>query len=200
MPGYGMLLANPMVKQVMDAFDGDLLLLFSGMLPGGSYPVASLLAEVGDPSVVDQLVANLPGMPLVKTGEGAYTVSLGTLSAFFGVKDGVLYFTTDAAVKTALDGTKIDAMAGCDEVFAGQWSSFCFDFKGLNALLGTLTDVRAPQAAVGMTLLGMFDRMEAWGAKDGGKVVVEMADKERNALETICSTADGLIREALPQE
>jgi len=181
MPGYGMLLANPMVKQVMDAFDGDLLLLFSGMLPGGSYPVASLLAEVGDPSVVDQLVANLPGMPLVKTGEGAYTVSLGTLSAFFGVKDGVLYFTTDAAVKTALDGTKIDAMAGCDEVFAGQWSSFCFDFKGLNALLGTLTDVRAPQAAVGMTLLGMFDRMEAWGAKDGGKVVVEMADKERNA-------------------
>lgn len=200
MPGYGMLLANPMVKQVMDAFDGDLLLLFSGMLPGGSYPVASLLAEVGDPSVVDQLVANLPGMPLVKTGEGAYTVSLGTLSAFFGVKDGVLYFTTDAAVKTALDGTKIDAMAGCDEVFAGQWSSFCFDFKGLNALLGTLTDVRAPQAAVGMTLLGMFDRMEAWGAKDGGKVMVEMADKERNALETICSTADGLIREALPQE
>ena len=135
MPGYGMLLANPMVKQVMDAFDGDLL-LFSGMLPGGSYPVASLLAEVGDPSVVDQLVANLPGMPLVKTGEGAYTVSLGTLSAFFGVKDGVLYFTTDAAVKTALDGTKIDAMAGCNEVFAGQWSSFCFDFKGLNALLG----------------------------------------------------------------
>ena len=103
-------------------------------------------------------------------------------------------------MKTALDGTKIDAMAGCDEVFAGQWSSFCFDFKGLNALLGTLTDVRAPQAAVGMTLLGMFDRMEAWGAKDGGKVVVEMADKERNALETICSTADGLIREALPQE
>lgn len=38
MPGYGMLMANPMVKQVMEAFDGDLLLGFSGMLPAGSIP------------------------------------------------------------------------------------------------------------------------------------------------------------------
>ena len=80
MPGYGMLLANPMVKQVMDAFDGDLLLLFSGMLPGGSYPVASLLAE----SVIRRSWTSW--WPTCRNAaredrRRAYTVSLGNLSA-----------------------------------------------------------------------------------------------------------------------
>lgn len=71
MPGYGMLMANPMVKQVMEPFDGDFLLSFSGMGIDGKYPVASMLAQVKDPAVLQTIVTNMAGMPVRQTAGGS---------------------------------------------------------------------------------------------------------------------------------
>lgn len=201
MPGYGMLMANPMVKQVMEAFDGDLLLGFSGMLPGGQYPVASLLAQVKDAGVMQLLVSNFGGMPLVETAKDQYSISMGGVSAFFGVKDNVLYITSDAAVKTALDGSQIESFESHKELFKDQASSFFVDFRGVVALVGQLTaGVGATdEARMALEVLGLFDRMELSGTTEGGRMVVYMTNGERNALETICAETGRLIEANLPE-
>lgn len=199
MPGYGMMLANPMVKQVFDAIEGDMAINFAGMLPGGTYPKATLLCEVNDPAVVDNLVAALPGMPVVKSGEGAYSISMAGVTVFFGVKDKVLYATSDAEVKTALDGVKIDALTGQESLFKGHVAAMYFDFVQLNTLLGNYAAI-SPQMQPLMEVLSLFADMQAWGAEDRGEMVVRMQDRERNALETICSTVSGMMAAALPAE
>lgn len=199
MPGYGMMLANPMVKQVFDAIEGDLAINFAGMLPGGAYPKATLLCEVNDPAVVDNLVAALPGMPVVKSSEGAYSFSMKGITLFFGMKDKVLYATSDAEVKSALDGAKIDALTGQESLFKGHVTAMCFDFVQLNTLLETYANM-SPQLRPLMEVLSLFADMQAWGAEDRGEMVVHMQDKERNALETICTTVSGMVAAALPAE
>lgn len=199
MPGYGMMLANPMVKQVIDAIEGDLAINFAGMLPGGAYPKATLLCEVNDPTVVDNLVAALPGMPVVKSGEGAYSISMAGVTVFFGVKDKVLYATTDAEVKSALDGAKIDALTGQESLFKGHVAAMCFDFAELNTLLEAYAGM-SPQSQSLVEVLSLFADMQAWGSEDRGEMVVHMQDKERNALETICTTVSGMVAAALPAE
>ena len=87
MPGYGMLMANPMVKQVMEPFDGDFLLSFSGMGIDGKYPVASMLAQVKDPAVLQTIVTNLAGMPVQQTAEGEYTLNMGGVTILFDAAD-----------------------------------------------------------------------------------------------------------------
>lgn len=129
MPGYGMLMANPMVKQVMEPFDGDFLLSFSGMGIDGKYPVASMLAQVKDPAVLQTIVTNMAGMPVRQTAEGEYTLNMGGVTILFGVKGDVLYCTTDAVVKMALDGGEIASMESMDKIFKGQSSTFYLDFE-----------------------------------------------------------------------
>ena len=141
MPGYGMLMANPMVKQVMDAFSGDCVISFSGMTADGQYPVASLLAQVKDPAVLQTIVSNLSGMPIQKAGEGEYTISMGGVTVLFGVKGDVFYCTTDAVVKSALDGADIESLASMSKIFKGQSGSFYVDFEGVTALTAQFVGV-----------------------------------------------------------
>ena len=183
MPGYGMLMANPMVKQVMEPFDGDFLLSFSGMSVDGKYPVASMLAQVKDPAVLQTIVTNMAGMPIL-----------------FGVKGDVLYCTTDAVVKMALDGGEIASMESMDKIFKGQSSTFYLDFEGLNAMIAQLLGGNVtPQAEAALSVLGMFDDMEAYGTMKGGTMIVNMVDKEQNSFKTICGKTGELIRQYVPE-
>ena len=200
MPGYGMMLGNPMVKQVLDAFDGDCLISFSGMTQDGRFPVASLLAQVDDPAVMQTIVANLAGMSVRQTAENEYVFTSGEVSVLFGVKNKVLYCTTDAAVKSALDGAKIESLTSLDGIVKGQSCTFWLDFKGLSALVARLAgEAGTPQAEAALAVLGMFDDMEAYSTPEGGKLVVNMADKEQNAFRTICDTTGALIRRYMPE-
>lgn len=200
MPGYGMMLGNPMIKQVLDAFDGDCVISFSGMTPDGRYPVASLLVEVNDPAVLQTIVTNLAGMPIQQTAEGEYMFSMGGISVLFGVKNKVLYCTTDVAVKSALDGTKIESLTSLDRIVKGKSGTFWLDFKGLNALVAQLTGgYGMPQVEIALSVLGMFDDLEAYGTMEGGEFIVNMADKEQNAFKTICDTTGALIRQYMPE-
>lgn len=171
MPGYGMMLGNPMIKQVFDAFDGDCVISFSGMTPDGRYPVASLLVEVNDPAVLQTIVTNLAGMPIQQTAEGEYMFSMGGISVLFGVKNKVLYCTTDVAVKSALDGTKIESLTSLDRIVKGKSGTFWLDFKGLNALVAQLTR-RIRDAAGGNSALGSrYVRRPGGLRHDGGRRV-----------------------------
>ena len=200
MPGYGMMVGNPMVKQVLDAFDGDLLVSFSGMTADGRYPMASLLAQVKDPAVLQTIVANLAGMPVQQTGEGAYSIGMGGVTVSFGVEDKVLYVTTDAIVKSALDGAEIESLASRAQIFKGQSGTFYLDFGGLNTLIARMTagnDTLPTEIAI--SVLGIFDNLEACGTMDGGKAVVNMADKEQNSLKSICDMTRELIGRYAPE-
>ena len=200
MPGYGMMLGNPMVKQVLDAFDGDCMVSFSGMTPDGRFPIVSLLAQVDDPAVLQTVVTNLAGMPIQQTAEGEYVFNSGDVSVLFGVKNEVLYCTTDTAVKSALDGAKIESLTSLDGIVKGQSCTFWVDFKGLSALVSQLAGkAGTPQVEVALAVLGMFDDMEAYSTMEGGKLVVNMADKEQNAFKTICDTTGALIRRYMPE-
>ena len=200
MPGYGMMLGNPMVKQVLDAFDGDCVISFSGMTPDGRFPIALLLAQVNDPAVLQTVVTNLAGMPVQQTAEGEYVFNSGDVSVLFGVKNKVLYCTTDTAVKSALDGAKIESLMSLDGIVKGQSCTFWVDFKGLSALVSQLAgEAGTPQTEAALAVLGMFDDMEAYSTMEGGKLVVNMADKEQNAFKTICDTTGALIRQYMPE-
>ena len=200
MPGYGMLMANPMVKQVMEPFDGDFLLSFSGMGIDGKYPVASMLAQVKDPAVLQTIVTNMAGMPVRQTAEGEYTLNMGGVTILFGVKGDVLYCTTDAVVKMALDGGEIASMESMDKIFKGQSSTFYLDFEGLNAMIAQLLGGNVtPQAEAALSVLGMFDDMEAYGTMKGGTMIVNMVDKEQNSFKTICGKTGELIRQYVPE-
>lgn len=200
MPGYGMLMANPMVKQVMEPFDGDFLLSFSGMGIDGKYPVASMLAQVKDPAVLQTIVTNLAGMPVQQTAEGEYTLNMGGVTILFGVKGDVLYCTTDAVVKMALDGGEIASMESMDKIFKGQSSTFYLDFEGLNAMIAQLLGGNVtPQAEAALSVLGMFDDMEAYGTMKGGTMIVNMVGKEQNSFKTICGKTGELIRQYVPE-
>ena len=118
----------------------------------------------------------------------------------FGVKNKVLYCTTDTAVKSALDGAKIESLMSLDGIVKGQSCTFWVDFKGLSALVSQLAgEAGTPQAEAALAVLGMFDDMEAYSTMEGGKLVVNMADKEQNAFKTICDTIGALIRRYMPE-
>ena len=51
-----------------------------------------------------------------QTAEGEYVFNSGDVSVLFGVKNKVLYCTTDTAVKSALDGAKIESLMSLDGI------------------------------------------------------------------------------------
>lgn len=200
MPGYGMLMANPMVKQVMDAFDGDCVISFSGMTADGRYPVASLLAQVKDPAVLQTIVSNMPGMPVQQTADGGYSMEMGGVTVLFGVKGDVLYCTTDAVVKSALDGAQIESLASMEKIFKGQSGTFYIDFEGVSALTAQLIGGNVnPQTEAVLSVLAMFQDLEACGTMKGGTAVFNMTDKEQNSFKTICDKIGELIRQYMPE-
>lgn len=200
MPGYGMLMANPIVKQVMEPFDGDFLLSFSGMGIDGKSPVASMLAQVKDPAVLQTIVTNMAGMPVQQTAEGEYTMNVGGVTIQFGVKGDVLYCTTDAVVKMALDGGEIASMESMAKIFKGQSSTFFLDFEGLNAMIAQMVGGNVnPQVEAALSVLGIFDDMEAYGTMKSGTMIVNMVDKEQNSFKIICDKIGELIRQYVPE-
>lgn len=199
-PGYGILMNNPLVKQVMDAFDGDFAISFSGMTEDGRYPVASVLAEVNDPTVLQTIVANLAGMPVQQTGDGEYTLNLGGVQILFGTKGNVLYFTSDAVVKSALDGAGIESLESLKEIVKDQSGTFFLDFESMEAMIVRMTGCYVtPEVEAALSVLGMFDTLEASGTMEGGTMVIKMVNKDQNAFQTICEKTGELIRQYAPE-
>lgn len=199
MPGGAMLTSSPQVAQVMKAFAGDLLVEFQGITPDGRYPIATLLAQVNDPSALDVIVANLAGMPVQASGEGAYTLSLGDVTVWFGVKDNVLYVTNSTASKGAVDGSPLELNKTVAELFDGQTAGFYLRFGAVNDLMLRFGG-SDPEVEAARSLLSAFDVMEVCSTMESGRMVVRMTDRDQNAFKSICDAVGALIARYLPEE
>ena len=198
MPGGAALTSSPQVAQVMKAFAGDLLVEFEGMTPDGRYPIATLLAQVNDPSALDVIVANLAGMPVQASGEGAYTLNLGDVTVWFGVKDNVLYVTNSTASKSALDGSPIEQNKAVAKLFDGQVSAFYLRFGAVNDLLLRFGG-SGPELEAARSVLSLFDVMEVNSTTEHGRMVVRMTDRDQNSFKSLCDGIGSLIAGLLAQ-
>lgn len=198
MPGGAMVTSNPQVSQVMKAFAGDMLVEFQGMTPDGRYPIGTLLSHLNDPSALDVVVANLAGMPVQKTGEGAYTLNLGDVTVWFGVKDNVLYVTNSTASKWAVDGSPVELNKTVAELFDGQTAGFYLRFGAVNDLLLRFGG-SDPEVEAARSLLSIFDVLETCSTMENGRMVVRMTDRDQNAFKSICDAVGTLIASLLPE-
>ena len=162
--------------------------------------MASLLAQVKDPAVLQTIASNLSGMPIQKAGEGEYTISMDGVTVMFGVKGDVLYCTTDAVVKSALDGADIESLASMSKIFKGQSGKLLRRFRGCERADRTACRRECrPQVEAALSVLAMFEDLEAYGTMKGGTAVVNMTDKEQNSFKTICDKIGELIRLYVPE-
>ena len=198
MPGGAALTSSPQVAQVMKAFAGDLLVEFEGMTPDGRYPIATLLAQVNDPSALDVIVANLAGMPVQASGEGAYTLNLGDVTVWFGVKDNVLYVTNSTASKSALDGSPIEQNKAVAKLFDGQVSAFYLRFGAVNDLLLRFGG-SGPELEAARSVLSLFDVVEVNSTTEHGRMIVRMTDRDQNSFKSLCDGIGSLIAGLLAQ-
>lgn len=193
LPGYGMMMSNPIAKQAIEAIDGDLLISFAGM-DEARMPIASALVQVKDAAILQTLLSNIPNLPIEKVAENEYKYELSGATVLLGVKNGILYCTTNAIVKSALDGASIESLNTKSNIFKGQSGSFYFDFVGLNSLISQyLSGDVNPQIEAALAFLSLFDNMEAYGTMDNSKIIVNMADKDQNSLKTIYNEVIKLI-------
>lgn len=194
------------VQNGVDDLAGDVRKLFaqqSGESLMGDKAVAEQLARKNDINMVLSYGEILPmmnnpmlsSMPMMDALKGMTMVGSVNFE-----KGDVLYCTTDAVVKMALDGGEIASMESMDKIFKGQSSTFYLDFEGLNAMIAQLLGGNVtPQAEAALSVLGMFDDMEAYGTMKGGTMIVNMVDKEQNSFKTICGKTGELIRQYVPE-
>lgn len=200
-PGYGPMMVNPQVEQVMNALNGDFAIAFSDMAVSDrntSHLEASLLAQIQDPSILQSLIAEMNGMPIKQTSENAYSLELGGEPISAGVKDDILYVTTDPLVKSAIDGTTIESMTAMERIFKEQATTFYVDFEGVDKLLTSLAE-ETPQTAIAHAMLGLFDTMECYGSMESATCDIRMTDKEQNALKSICDQIGQLIGQCMAE-
>ena len=193
--------ALPQFKEIVNALDGDLAIEFSGMEKGkGLIPIFSLLTEVNDPEILNYLFGQitLMGITPTKTGDQQYQIDVLGFPIYAGMKGKILYVTTNPKVHAALSGEKIESMEANAKLFKKQQSSMLLNFKGVSQLLNSLYG-SSPSARYALMFIDIFDTMEASGNTNNNSIItINMVDQNKNALETICSTVETLVRLALP--
>ena len=99
-----------------------------------------------------------------------------------------------------LDGADIESLASMSKIFKGQSGSFYVDFEGVTALTAQLVGGNVdPQVEAALSVLAMFEDLEAYGTMKGGTAVVNMTDKEQNSFKTVCDKIGELIRRYVPE-
>ena len=191
LPGGDLLAGNPQVQQALTSIGGDVLVDFSGMSADGRYPLASLLAQVNDTSLMEFVIANLAGMPVEARGENAWVLTVYGTSVRFGVQDGFFYVTSDPAVMAALDGGAFESLESKSGLFRKHKGSCYLDFAALNELLTPMLGSSYDRESA--MVLNCFDELEAYGNNEKGELTVRMTDREQNAFKSICDVVGNLL-------
>ena len=194
---FAMVGAVPQVEQIMNAIDGDMTFSVKGSTDS---PELSLLANVNDASVVEALtgIAEMAGLPYTEAAPGQYRINLDFfgINIDFGVKNKVLYVTNDSEVAAAINGEKIESIAGkFGHVFKGSSGSVAVDFDLLMPTIKSAMRYSYGSDQV-FQVLAIFDTFEASGSGLESVLVLNMKDKDKNALETISALTSKLITEA----
>lgn len=197
-PEYSQMVeALPQIKSVMEAIEGDVIISFNKMDAAGKVPEATLIAELNDAAAVQNAMGMLRGMPVAETAPYQYEFNMNGINASFGLQDKILYITTDPVAASAIKGGSIPSIEGrFGKAFNGSYSTFAIDFVALNAMLQTMiANGTVPQdVAQALPFIQIFDTLEAYSTtRSEGSMIVNMMDKDKNALDTIYHTIEAMI-------
>lgn len=193
-PVYAMLLGMaPQAKPIISALEGDVLFSMQGVANG--MPEFTLLAQVNDVKVLDQIRALLPAL---KAEEAGYAMPLNGLKLHVGLKEQVLYLTTSTAGYEAVQaaGSAFAATPTAD-LFRHAGGTMFLDVVAVRELVQRLAaegKITTQGAAVVLPILGLFENVQLVSESDRQEMVVNMTDKEKNAAATLYKAIEGFAQ------
>lgn len=201
-PTYSMVMSMvPQVKTVMDAIDGDLMLSFNTMKMNPMVPVFTAICELNSTSPIEELTPMLAALPIQETGKNQYVFSQGGMTIHFGLKDKMLYITSDSEALAALSGQKIENIGSrYGKLFTTGYSSMVFDFAALRDLLmlGVSQRELGQGAMMAMPILEIFENVVVnTPSLNNTTMEINMTDKSRNAADVIYHTAENMVQMAM---
>ena len=94
----------------------------------------------------------------------------------------------------------VGGLARCPVIAVPTSVGYGANFEGVTALTAQLVGGNVdPQVEAALSVLAMFEDLEAYGTMKGGTAVVNMTDKEQNSFKTVCDKIGELIRRYVPE-
>lgn len=191
-PQYAFLTLAPEVKEILGSFKGDMMFAFTGMdILRGEY-LGLLAATVSDPAVLGNLVEQIGALVDIRTeGDNSYSTVIGNFPVMFGVHDDVLYIANDPVMVEAIKGKSIDALD--NDIRKHFQSGYGAVYVNMNRLLGDVLELASygiidSDAAGILHFLNSFEDVVIYSSSPyEGKMVVNMVDKDSNAIESMAN-------------
>ena len=94
----------------------------------------------------------------------------------------------------------VGGLARCPVIAVPTSVGYGANFEGVTALTAQLVGGNVdPRVEAALSVLAMFEDLEAYGTMKGGTAVVNMTDKEQNSFKTVCDKIGELIRRYVPE-
>lgn len=205
MPVYAQAMAAmPQAKSVMDAVEGDMIISFSSMDATGKIPQATVIAELNDIADIQTVMGMLKAMPVKETAPYQYDFEMMGIKVSFGLQDKMFYATTDPTAASAIKGNAIPTIENrFGKLFNGSYGTFAVDFVAIHTMLQTMVANGTVPSGVARVLpfIQIFDTWEMSSANIAeGSMVINMTDRERNALDTIYYTFETMMASMMDEE
>ncbi|MCD8073188.1 MAG: DUF4836 family protein, partial [Alistipes sp.] len=187
----------PQAKEFFESLEGELFVSVSDF---GRHGISgAILATVTDPAILDKLVGEFGDYAEIEQiGDSYYAIDFSGNQVEFGIKDNVLFIATDSEILAALEGNSVDGPSrDVVSMFEGGTGAVYLNIENLvEVILDNLwySDYVDPDTAGMLSVLELFRdvRMHIGSNPSEAKIVVNMADPDKNALATIADK----IREA----
>ncbi len=179
----------PPMKAFIEALDGDMMMAMTGWQEQGGVPVFVMMMELSKPDVITGFASMATSIGAKKTAENQYVFSMGEVTVHFGVKDNMLYATNDDRTVAALAGEKIDALG------SGLFKGYGTILVNVDAGREILPKLNLDLDDEAVAFLEMFSNIEVTSVSYGEiNVVMNMADKSKNAADVIYHTMEGFVK------
>ncbi|MCC8035760.1 MAG: DUF4836 family protein [Rikenellaceae bacterium] len=187
----------PEAKEFLESLEGELFISVSDF---GRHGISgAILATVTDPDILDTLIEKMEDFAEIEeVGGNYYAVDFDGDQIEFGIKGDILFIATDSEIIAALEGNSVDGPErDVVSMFEKGNGAAYVNFENLvEVILDNLwySDYVDPGTAGLLSILEMFQDVRAHIGKNPSeaKIVINMADQDKNAMATIADR----IREA----
>lgn len=195
-PIYGMIFSSvPQLAPIMKSIAGDFSLSFHGMLADGQMPALSMLVDLRDAADLNTIM-ELFTFEFVEMAPNQYQVK--GFPVYFGLNGNMLYVTTDASALDYLTGKSTSNYKPLNEsIFRNSYVAMEVDLVQVREMLNQMVTAGQidPQMGIALSFLGLFESIESSTDMDAdGKLVINMTNKEKNALAVLYETIEGLAQ------
>ena len=179
----------------MKSIAGDFSLSFHGMLADGQMPALSMLVDLRDAADLNTIM-ELFTFEFVEMAPNQYQVK--GFPVYFGLNGNMLYVTTDASALDYLTGKSTSNYKPLNEsIFRNSYVAMEVDLVQVREMLNQMVTAGQidPQMGIALSFLGLFESIESSTDMDAdGKLVINMTNKEKNALAVLYETIEGLAQ------